>query len=47
MGIILASASPRRKELLSYIVNEYTVIPSAVEEIVPKGMPVLKQPEYL
>jgi septum formation protein len=47
MGIILASASPRRKELLSYIVNEYKVIPSAVEEIVPKGIPVLKQPEYL
>ncbi|MBR3908651.1 MAG: septum formation protein Maf [Clostridia bacterium] len=47
MGIILASASPRRKELLSYITTEYTVIPSSVEEIVPKGMPVLKQPEYL
>lgn len=47
MGIILASASPRRKELLSYITNEYTVIPSSVEEIVPKGIPVLKQPEYL
>ena len=47
MGIILASASPRRKELLSYITNEYTVIPSSVEETVPKGIPVLKQPEYL
>ncbi len=47
MGIILASASPRRKELLGYITNEYTVIPSSVEEIVPKGMPTLKQPEYL
>ena len=47
MGIILASASPRRKELLGYIVNEYKVLPSGVEEIVPKGMPVLKQPEYL
>ncbi|MBR2448379.1 MAG: septum formation protein Maf [Clostridia bacterium] len=47
MGIILASASPRRKELLSYITTEYMVIPSSVEEIVPKGMPVLKQPEYL
>jgi septum formation protein len=47
MGIILASASPRRKELLGFIVNEYEVVPSKVEEIVPKGMPVLKQPEYL
>ncbi len=47
MGIILASASPRRKELLGYIVDEYVVVPSAVEEIVPKGLAVLKQPEYL
>ena len=47
MGITLASASPRRKELLSFIVNEYEVVPSKVEEIVPKGVPVLKQPEYL
>ena len=47
MGIILASASPRRKELLGFIVNEYEVVPSKVEEIVPKGMSTLKQPEYL
>ena len=31
--IILASGSPRRKELLSYIVNEFTIIPSNLEEI--------------
>ena len=47
MGIILASASPRRRELLGYIVKDFSVIPSGVEEIVPKGVNVLKQPEYL
>lgn len=31
--IILASGSPRRKELLSYIVDDFTVIPSNFEEI--------------
>lgn len=47
MGIILASASPRRRELLGYIVKDFSVIPSGVEEIVPNGISVLKQPEYL
>lgn len=31
--IILASGSPRRKELLSYIIDEFTIIPSNLEEI--------------
>lgn len=30
--IILASGSPRRKELLSYIVDDFAVIPSSLEE---------------
>ncbi len=30
--IILASGSPRRKELLSYILNEFSIIPSSLEE---------------
>jgi septum formation protein len=30
--IILASGSPRRKELLSYIADEYAIIPSDLEE---------------
>lgn len=47
MGIILASASPRRKELLSYIADEFEIEPSGVEEIVPKGMRAAKQPLYL
>jgi septum formation protein len=47
MGIILASASPRRKELLSYITDEFLVLPSGVEEIVPEKLSVHKIPEYL
>ncbi len=47
MGIILASASPRRKELLGYITNDFQIIPSGVEEAVPRGIGILKQPQYL
>lgn len=31
--VILASASPRRKELLSYIVPDFEVIPSGIDEV--------------
>lgn len=47
MGIILASASPRRQELLGLIVPEFSVVPSSVEEIVPDGMSPIKQPLFL
>lgn len=47
MGIILASASPRRQELLAYITDKFKVLPSGVEEIVPKGLAAQKQPQYL
>ncbi len=47
MGIILASASPRRQELLGFIVPEFSVVPSSVDEIVPDGMSPVKQPLYL
>ncbi len=33
--VILASASPRRKELLKDIVNEFEIIPSNADEVVP------------
>ena len=38
-SIILASASPRRKELLSQIGIEYEVIPSNTEEIITSTIP--------
>lgn len=47
MGVILASQSPRRKELLSYLINDFSVIPSLVDESVPSKLKVNKTPEYL
>ncbi|MDO5445475.1 MAG: Maf family protein, partial [Eubacteriales bacterium] len=45
--IILASASPRRKELLTMAGIEYTCIPSDAEEIVPEDLTASAVPEYL
>ena len=45
--IILASQSPRRKEILNLIRIPYTCIPSHVEEIVPEGMSPSDIPQYL
>lgn len=45
--IILASASPRRKELLTVITNNFSVIPSNVEEIIPENLDVDLVPQYL
>ncbi len=39
MRIILASASPRRRELLSQILPEFEVIPSEVDEVITKAEP--------
>lgn len=47
MDVILASASPRRKNLLSMLYPEFRVIPSDVREMVPKELSVEKCPEYL
>ena len=47
MALILASASPRRKELLSYIADGFEIIPSEIAEVAPAGLTVLKHPQYL
>lgn len=44
---ILASGSPRRKELLSLIIPEYEVLVSGCEEFVPEGTPAEKVPAVL
>lgn len=44
---ILASGSPRRKELLSLIIPEFEILVSGCEEFVPKGTPVEKVPALL
>ena len=45
--IILASASPRRKELLSVITEDFLVLPSDAEEIIPSDISADKTAEYL
>ena len=47
MDVILASASPRRKKLLSMIYEEFRVQPSDIRELVPRDLDVEKCPEYL
>ena len=39
MSLILASASPRRRELLSLITTDFTVIPAQGEENADKSLP--------
>ncbi len=45
--VVLASASPRRRELLKLIFDEFTVCVSDVEETVPDGISPCDTPEYL
>ena len=45
--IILASASPRRKELLGHISDNFDVVVSSVEEIVPPNIPQDEVPQFL
>ena len=44
---ILASASPRRRELLKLAVEKFEILPSECEETVPENIPAEKRPEYL
>ena len=44
---ILASGSPRRKELLSLFIDDYEVLVSGCEEFVPEGTPAEKVPAIL
>ena len=45
--IVLASASPRRKELLSFITTDFKVVPADIDETVEDNVPLEKRPEYL
>ncbi|MEG0614730.1 MAG: Maf family protein [Oscillospiraceae bacterium] len=47
MEIILASASPRRQELLQKVYSEFKIIPSNVNEILPEGILPEKSAEFL
>ena len=43
--IILASASPRRKELLKLIFEEFEIIPADIEETVRRSIELEQYPE--
>lgn len=45
--IILASASPRRKELLKLLFDDFKTIPANIDETVRKSIDLFKYPEYL
>ena len=45
--IILASASPRRQELLKLIFDDFQVIPADIDETVRKTIELEQYPEYL
>lgn len=45
--LVLASASPRRQELLRLVVNTFTVCPADADETLPAGLAVVQQIETL
>lgn len=45
--VVLASQSPRRRELTKMLTDSFEVIPSDCDENVPDGMAAAKIPEYL
>ena len=45
--IILASASPRRRELLKLITEDFEIHPSSIIEDIPKNISTLDVAEYL
>ena len=47
MNIILASASPRRKELLGYITEKFECVPADIDETVPENISADESAEYL
>lgn len=47
MELILASGSPRRKELMSLVYPEYRTIKPDIREMVPSNLAVEQCPEYL
>ena len=45
--IILASASPRRKELFSIIQKDFKIIPADIDEVLPEGISAEAAAEFL
>lgn len=47
MKIILASASPRRQELLNYVFDEFECIPADIDETIPENISAESSAEFL
>lgn len=47
MEYVLASASPRRKELLKFLLEDFKIICADIDETVPSGMCAFDVPEHL
>lgn len=47
MNIILASASPRRRELMGLIISDFTAVSIDADETLPQGIAPLRASEYL
>ncbi len=47
INVILASKSPRRRELMEYIKPEFEIIPSLKEEVLPEGLDIEDIPAFL
>lgn len=47
MKIILASASPRRRELMKLITNDFTAVSTDADEIIPTGTQLSESAAYL
>ena len=47
MKIILASASPRRRELMKYIAGEFTAVSADCDETLPSGISPMNAAQYL
>lgn len=47
MSLILASASPRRKELLRLITDDFKVVTADVDETVPDDIDIFEAPSFL
>lgn len=45
--LVLASGSPRRKELLKLLTDDFSVEPADIDETVTKDIELIKFPEYL
>lgn len=46
-SVVLASASPRRRELLKLIFDDFEICVSDCDETINDNLPIFKQPEYL